>query len=519
MIPKKQKKIISFVILSLLSVIVIAIGLVIGSYWMIESRIQKEDAARKAMYAKILDGVSVSPANITITYDNPIAKGSPYIFGGSHVPPAEDIAVWDKLKSVGVTAVRNDFYTADVFPPGVTLESYKNNVDDIQNSDNWKWDTIRKVKGGYENAHKRGMKVIGLASYAPAWLTHNNSRFGVPLDWAVYEDIVGKLYTIYRDDVDYVEIWNEPNYELYLKPDGSGLTREQAYTQIYYHAAKAIREVDANFNDGKRVPLGGPVGYEPTKTQTLDALLKDPRTRDNVDFVSYHNYEHVAEPSWDAYKKVMKENNKEHLPIFLTEWNASLKGPEKEKKYLAEEAFFFTAEKFMNYLRMGLEMANYHSLDGLNEQNKTFDGNSLGFYRKNSKEELLPQSKSWQLLSADMGLGKGYSRIYNAKQTLPTMDSLGFINALGQRGAVILNASSEAHMTTLTLKETGIKKYAKVAIYYASASNTGKSPVYEGDIKTDKEGLLMMVYVPQETVVGVVVTEEKEWFDFLNIGN
>jgi hypothetical protein len=111
---------------------------------------------------------------------------------------------------------------------------------------------VGKMKKVFEEARRRGIKVIGIMDYAPRWLTYTRTEYGVPKDWGTYEELVGKAYDLYRPYIDYVEIWNEPNMpndKLFLVPNGSGLTRIKAYEQIYLHAATVIREKDKQINE------------------------------------------------------------------------------------------------------------------------------------------------------------------------------------------------------------------------------------------------------------------------------
>ena len=167
------------------------------------------------------------------------------------------------------------------------------------------------------------------------------------------------------------------------------------------------------------------------------------------------------------------------------------------------------------------------------------------FYKwDGAKAELLPLAKTWRILSKDMGLGKGTSKIYNASFDVgskkedvildlkpPTISNfspvispqqsdlnmIGFRNVDGQYGAAIVNASPEARMVEVDLNNTGIKNYAKVQVYYATAGNDAKVPVYAGLMKVKDGTIKFPFYIPEESVVGMTFAEDKEWFDELHL--
>jgi hypothetical protein len=89
--------------------------------------------------------------------------------------------------------------------------------------------------------------------------------------------------------VDY-EIWNEPD-----NPTGlctmvnSDSARISAYKALYAAGASAMRAQAKA--DGVQIRIGGPGLNQPTSAPNwIPALLSDPSTAPNVDFVSYHHY-------------------------------------------------------------------------------------------------------------------------------------------------------------------------------------------------------------------------------------
>lgn len=526
------------ILLNIILLIIGFAGVVWGTDYMRERQVIEDEKRRLDLYSKILDGASTGPSRMTIDYSKQISTGSPLIFGGSHMPYRLHLDAWDKIQEVGVTSVRADLGMNRAIL-GITLEDYKNNVNDIQNTDKWNNSNIIDIKNRFSEAKKRGLKVIGIMSYTPPWLAYDNTEFGVPSDWEVYEDLIKKTYIIYRNYIDYIEIWNEPNYVRFLNLKNSGMSREEAYSKIFYHATKAIREADIELNDGKKIPIGGPVGYEPKDTSLLEAILRNIDTRDVINFVSYHNYEHLPEPSWVYYKETMKKYDKNNLPIYITEWNASLVEKDKAKYFTTDSAINFTSIKFLEYLKMGIKIANYHSLDPLNENSLNAGNENIGFYYwSNNHAKLLPQARAWRILSKQMKLGKGESRIFEAQlesrsknqelregesalmglvnQVLEPekTNSIGFKNIDGEYGVALVNSSDQSFVLDTTLEKTSLKSFTKVRVYYASAGNDAKTPVYEGELKADKNGTIRFpFYIPRETVVGMVFVEDKAWYE------
>jgi len=493
---------------------VIAIVFMTGgiiSYYLKDQQVQTDTKRRTALNEQILDGVSTKPTEMIINYAKPTATGSPLIFGGSHMPPVEHQDAWNQLQEVGVTSVREDL-AMNWMVRNTTLEDYKNDVNDIQNIDKWNTVDLKNINRKFLEAKKRGIKTIGIVDYIPPWLGANSTEFGVPKDWGVFEDLVKKTYSYHRNALDYVEIWNEPNWTPFLVVTNSGMDRQSAYAQIYYHAAKAIREVDKEANDGKVIPIGGPANSEPRGTSLLETVIQNKETRSMLNFASYHNYD-TPEPSWANYKALLKKYHMDNFPLFITEWNIDGENGKNNPNKTSDQAILFTGNKLVDFLKMGLTGANYFSLQQIKDGSQY-----LGFYRwKNGKAELLPQGKSWRLLSKQMGLGNGKSYIYSPEKNYMDFNSLGFTNAAGNDGIVIINNNTSGSLINVQLQNLHKGNYLKASVYFASASNDTKKPVYEGLVKGDGQSFQFSYFVPAETIMGVVFTPDKEWFDVSNI--
>jgi len=458
---------------------------------------------------------STGPEQVTVDFSKQISTGSPLIFGGAHMPNLEHQDAWNKIEDVGVTIIRRDIFIENELPQGITLQDYKNNVNDIQNPDNWNQDSINFTNSVYKNAKDRGIKIMAIMSYAPAWLTYSGNSHGVPKDWNVFEDIVKKSYKLHASYIDYIEIWNEPTLPQFLDTTGSSLSSQEAYDQIYYHAYKAIREAENELNESKS-PIGASVGHDPIDTSHLELIFKNPLTEDSLDFVSYHNYEAVPEPSWDDYKKILKEYKKENIPLYLTEWNYS--GGKEENVYYRSGtgAITYTADKFVEYLRMGLKMSNYYALVDVNRPKYENDDPSYGFYKwENGIAELLPQAKTWRLLSRTLRLGEGNSRIFDAKVENDEINSVGFINSNKDTGIILVNKSDSDTYVTVNIKNINSdNKGVPFYVYIASDKYNGSEIVDRFYLPKNKDNVYQVtILVPAQSAEALFVPQDYDWKD------
>jgi len=478
----------------------------------------RSDKARQENQRKILDGISTGPINVKVDFASQIAIGSPLIFGGVHSPNLDQQDAWDKLEEVGVTVIRRGIFIENEMPGNITLEDYKNNVNDIQNPQKWNLKKINITNENYQNAQKKGMKVMAIFAYAPAWLTYSGTTHGVPKDWDVYEDIIKKIYKLHKDNIDYIEVWNEPTLKTFLDLTNSQISREEAYKQIYYHAYHAIREAQQELNENKNIPIGGSVGHDPNDTSILEALLKDPQTKDLLDFVSYHNYEHLPEPSWLHYQKILSKYKKEQTPIFLTEWN--YRGDEESNQDFrsGNRALTYTADKFVEFLKMGLKMANYYvMLDG-NRPKIINDDPSFAFYKwANGKAELLPQAKTWRLLSNTLGLGKGESKVVEATFGRNTsLSAIGFVNSRNEEGFIFVNKEDSINSVNIEIQNIAQRfpYLGKIPlyVYYASPENNGSQIVERIYLSKGDQPTLLL---PAQSVAGALIPQNPDLKDII----
>lgn len=444
---------------------------------------------------------------ITIDFSRQTAIGSPLIFGGAHAPNPDHQDAWDLLADAGVTMIRRDFWIENELPKNITLEDYKANKNEVQNSDTWDKIKINGTNSLFQDAQKRGMKVMAILSYAPGWLTYSGKQTGVPKDWEVYEDIVKKSYRLHRPYLDMIEIWNEPDIQSFLDPAGSGLSGAEAYALIFEHAVKAIKSVDAESNDGRKIPILTPAAALPNETEMIEYLLSKP-TAGYIDGVSVHSYK-KNEPSWDKYLTVMKKYGREKLPIYVTEWNKTGEYIKNNDYVSGEIAIPYTGKKLVQFLKYGIAGANYFSTTYFDPISPTKYTNSFGFYRRvSSKSELLPQGKTWQLLSKSLALGDGTSRIYATDQP-DTVPAVGFTNFKSGKGLAIVNEATVIRTVGVSLKNLKLPKNTTAKLFIASGLNDPKAPFCTQDISSDLSDPSFSVSLPPQSVVGIIFAPPK----------
>ncbi len=499
MVHRYIKTTLSFTVFSM-------VGLIVLSFFNLYTTTRNEFLSGKNLLYKngSVLGSSIESSLVNVDFGKQISSGSPLVFGGAHNPAITHLDAWNKITDAGVTSIRTDFYIDQFLPFGLSVEKYKSDVKNVQNPNNWRQEAIAPRKQVFEEAKKRGITTFGILSYSTNWLSSSNTIYGVPKDWNVYKDIVKKSYSLFRKNVDYIEVWNEPTISQFLDLKGSGATRKQAYQQIFRVAVEAIHEADDEANDGHKVKIGAPAADNPNDTSLLEAVFEDPSLRDSVDFVSYHNYV-LEEPSWNSYKNILKKYNKEELPIYITEWNYTSKREVAKSFIQSNQIVPFTAKKISNFLKMGIQGASYLNLDPINISNPKGDQGFFGFYSENGTTATLqPAANTWKLMSKSLSLGKGPSKIFATSDT-NIGSSLAFQNSAGVRGFVLVNDQDTTREVILSINNSPFSGNVYLKSYLASNSSDGSS--VQGIISLEPKNMnSFTVFVPSQSVVGVEIT-------------
>jgi Glycosyl hydrolases family 39 len=187
---------------------------------------------------------------------------------------------------------------------------------------------------------------------SPSWLQPSpNPCVGTKPDFAAPRNIaewaqlaatyVAHLDATFPGLVHNYEIWNEPELpQSFCVAGGTDAIRLTTYLALYGAAASAMRAQATR--DGVKISIGGPViSNLSLAPEWIPALLSDPATAANVDFVSYHMYltglRQIATMNWsDLYaatqsttrgavlhyvKNLTLVNGVLPKPIYVTEFN------------------------------------------------------------------------------------------------------------------------------------------------------------------------------------------------------
>lgn len=115
----------------------------------------------------------------------------------------------------------------------------------------------------------------------------------------------------------------------------------------------------------------------------------------------------------------------------------------------------------------------------------------------------------------DSGLGKGESKIVQSTER-EDINSLGFVNAENINGGAFVNNTSEAELIEINFNNTNIQKRAKVDIYMVSTENDGSEPIDSRVIYPENRKINLRYVLPQDSVLGVKIYEEKQWYDIFD---
>jgi hypothetical protein len=452
----------------------------------------------------------ITAQSITIDYAKEIAVGSPLIFGGCKSPNQIHSAdVFPRLKEAGITIIRNDVYFETVLPENITLEDYKNNVNDVQNPDNWNWNQLWWVHG----AKAQGMKVMLIFIFSPYWLGQDGRNFGAPKDMDVWKDIVAKVFNRYKDKVDYCEIWNEPHVTMQKSWDTAKYkTKEDAVSDLYYYAVDGIRKVS------KEVVIGG-MSWHHLKDHLH--LLKDPRfDKKKLQFISFHPYEDqrgdLSQWTFEEDFRAIEPYGYTMKDVFLTEWNQNIDGFSDVPEKYTGRGICWAGKTLMHWMELGVGGAMYFALfplmqhgDGFHLVRDNRRSTTQGFYRwrANKKEGyLIHQAKAFRLSSVALGLGKGE---YSVKSTLADTNKIskavGAVNTEGVPVAMLVNHTRDDKTIEVFFKNIPFNGKAQLKIYLATEENEAKEPVSVQNVVVKNGELKFVVPMTEYSMAGVRV--------------
>ena len=115
----------------------------------------------------------------------------------------------------------------------------------------------------------------------------------------------------------------------------------------------------------------------------------------------------------------------------LTELNFNTEEFKSNAIFSGNKSSINTGEQLISYFKEGLMGAYYFIMEQITYTIPGVGKREMGFYRWNeNKATLLPQSKTWRLLSNSLGLGSGASKVMDV-ETSTDIQGAGMINAKG----------------------------------------------------------------------------------------
>jgi hypothetical protein len=202
------------------------------------------------------------------------------------------------------------------------------------------WQTIEATRGLYDwcrfdrtilGARARGLDVIALPAYAPAWASAVDSLHAPPEDPRDYAAFVAAAVHRYSPaGVHTWEIWNEPNTATFWAPAPDAT----AYTALLRAAAATIRaaDPDATILSGGLAPAPDDDGRSRIAIGTFIELMYDNGAADSFDALAIHPYSIPARPlaneEWNPfvhlpdYHEQMVARSDGAKQIWLTEFGA-----------------------------------------------------------------------------------------------------------------------------------------------------------------------------------------------------
>lgn len=196
----------------------------------------------------------------------------------------------------------------------------------------------------YDNAINaalsKGMKVVGILDYTPAWARPaGTTKMYPPTDVSTYVNFIHQAVRRYAPlGVHHWEIWNEPNSTTFWKPTPN----VAAYANLLRAAYQAIKQDDSTaivISAGLSPATDDGINIAPV---TFLTQLYAVGAGTSMDAVGFHPYSFPAMPSdayqWNAWQQmentspslrsVMMQNGDTDKKIWITEYGAPTDGPQ-----------------------------------------------------------------------------------------------------------------------------------------------------------------------------------------------
>ncbi len=268
------------------------------------------NAAKTATLPKISTPVSV-PATTGLG----IAAGG----GLAYLDQSDLDRYFNDLSALGVKWVRWDVDWNVVQPNSAAV---------------YEWDSIDRVQA---TADRYSIQSLAILTYTPPWARSGACKGDphcAPADVAAYGRFAGTAAARYKGRIDNWEVWNEPNFTFFWKPQPNvtayAALLRQAYGEIKASNPNATvlsggLAASGDEDDGSLSPITFMQGIYTQKSNT------------SLDAVSLHPYTFPAMPSYKAWwnrwqqidpiRSLMVQNGDSGKKIWLTEFGAPTGGP------------------------------------------------------------------------------------------------------------------------------------------------------------------------------------------------
>lgn len=200
------------------------------------------------------------------------------------------------------------------------------------NDDTFSWTQYDTIIGKYSAAN---INVVGLITNSSSWSSSNpgsSDYYHYPPDMDAWKDYVYELALHYKDDIDYWEIWNEPNLD--------GSWEDEVDAEEYATYLKAAYDKITEANPDAKIIIGGMSGTDTVYLNTLFEFIDENYNYAPFDIVAVHpyrvkddNFNYTPEETvtglntlvTDLYnlKATLRKNSHGSVPIWLTEFGWS----------------------------------------------------------------------------------------------------------------------------------------------------------------------------------------------------
>lgn len=437
--------------------------------------------------------------------------------------------------------VQSDYYYVPT-PDGsgknrFTLEGYRADMDyynqrgeylnGLSNPANW--NTGRLLRWVKE-AKAQGYEVMVMTFQIPEWLsagvvtgTAHTEKVcnGAPKDWEVYRDIIKKVYLMLKaEGIDSYEFLNEPHWYVpqggdQRDPQGNpypaGNRQNLIAADQFYQAIDAIYEAEGGSKP--KIKMGG--GADDSwggNYGVLGTILSEKYENwfDRIDFISIHKYGERPANQDTGNQGANSRNAKYWLrnklgrdvPLYLNEYNVSTGQPVNET--YGYKSTGWHARNLIDMMVDQYEGGGYYTCYPADVPMDDYEASSgwiergKGMYTWNQGDPYLANfTKTWGMLSVNLGLGKGYFDVKSSLIQGGMTQSAGAVNADGTPVALINNYSATAYDNTkVIMKNVPFAKGAEVTAKIYPYTYDSDSSQFESQTVTVSQDGTAEVVIP-----------------------